>query len=91
LLAGFSGEQRLFGMPEIGVRARSLPHRWHAGLSRWLDDGAFSFPAPGITRSIAAINGGQRLAIHGLTPSGWAPPRIILFSIPPKAQPPDGV
>jgi hypothetical protein len=48
-IARFSGDRRLFDIPEIGVRARSLPNLGRTGLSRWLDDCAFSFPAPGIT------------------------------------------
>jgi hypothetical protein len=49
LLARFSGDRRLFDIPEIGVRACSLPILGRTGLSRWLDDCAFSFPVPGIT------------------------------------------
>jgi hypothetical protein len=49
LLTRFSGDRRLFDIPKIGVRARSLPNLGRTGLSRWLDDCAFSFPAQGIT------------------------------------------
>ena len=41
-------DRRIVGIPKIGVKAGSLPDLKRADLSRWLDDFAFSFPAPGI-------------------------------------------
>ena len=41
------------------VRARSLPDLGRVGLSRWLDDRAFSFPAPGITMRSPLLTAGS--------------------------------
>jgi hypothetical protein len=48
LLVHDGSDQRIVGIPEIGVTAGSLADLKRADLSRWLDDFAFSFPAPGI-------------------------------------------
>lgn len=48
-LARFSSDRRHFDILEIGVWAGSLTGLGRADLSRWLDDCAFSIPAPGIT------------------------------------------
>ncbi len=48
LLVRGGSDRRIVGIPEIGVKAGSLPDLKRADLSRWLDDFAFSFPAPGI-------------------------------------------
>ncbi len=48
LLVRGGSDRRIVGIPEIGVKAGSLPDLERADLSRWLDDFAFSFPAPGI-------------------------------------------
>ena len=53
MLVRGGSDRRIVGIPEIGVKAGSLPDlkradlsRWLDDLSRWLDDFAFSFPAP---------------------------------------------
>ena len=46
MLVRGGSDRRIVGIPEIGVKAGSLPDLKRADLSRWLDDFAFSFPAP---------------------------------------------
>jgi len=46
LLVRGGSDRRIVGIPEIGVKAGSLPDLKRADLSRWLDDFAFSFPRP---------------------------------------------
>ena len=48
LLVRGGSDRRIVGIPKIGVQAGSLPDLKRADLSRWLDDCAFRFPAPGI-------------------------------------------